>query len=292
MSEEKSPNIKYKYLPEILHKVRWFQHLAAIIAEALLLITFFVSAMDLGVGGVMANIPALKWSWSAIFALGVDVLFIISWVRVRMVGWSLHLLWSIPVAIAMSTIVFQPVVVQLLQSSTGANFTQALSMLGFSITAMVFARSLVAVILGAVLAMTNVESDLEAKQPENRPRRRIAVFDKWLDRIAPVVQETTMQEVPQQPLELPQPQIEEENQEESGMEQNEIKSDTNRSLSMPGQNGTSALVQKAILDNPDRSDREIAEQLSISRTTVWNNRQILKLLQNYQQQKGNQNANN
>jgi len=53
--------------------------------------------------------------------------------------------------------VFQPVAVQQLQQSMNISFNAALANLGINLNVLVYARSLVAVMLGAVLAMTNVE---------------------------------------------------------------------------------------------------------------------------------------
>ncbi len=73
----------YKGLPQLLHGVRWTQHLLAIIAEILILLSFAMSGMDANLGGIMTAIPWLKWLWAAMFALGIDAMFVIAWVRVR-----------------------------------------------------------------------------------------------------------------------------------------------------------------------------------------------------------------
>ena len=64
----------------------------------------------------------------------------------------------------MSFIVFQPVAIQLLQQSLAISFNQALSLLGINIVILTYARSVVAVFLGAVLALSNVE---QATKQEN-----------------------------------------------------------------------------------------------------------------------------
>jgi hypothetical protein len=74
---------EYKGLPGLLHAVRWSQRLLAIIAEVLILVAFAMSGMDVSLGGVMASIPLLKILWAAMFALGIDTAFALSWVRVR-----------------------------------------------------------------------------------------------------------------------------------------------------------------------------------------------------------------
>src|SRR5260370_25004300 len=102
----------YKGLPRVLHWVRWAQRLAAIVGEILIRLALFASGMDSKVGGIMANVSGFKWAWAAIFSLGVDTSFVISWVRCRQYGKSWHQLWSIPVALGMSFVVFQPVVIQ------------------------------------------------------------------------------------------------------------------------------------------------------------------------------------
>ncbi len=81
--------------------------------------------MDISLGGIMTNIPWLKWLWAAMFALGIDTMFVIAWVRVRQCAgahkWG-GLFWNILLAIGMSFIVFQPVAIQLLQQSLAISF--------------------------------------------------------------------------------------------------------------------------------------------------------------------------
>src|SRR5947209_17075778 len=73
----------YKGLPRLLYGVRWTQHLLSIMAEVLILLAFAMSGMDVSLGGVMASIPLLKVLWAGMFALGIDMAFALSWVRVR-----------------------------------------------------------------------------------------------------------------------------------------------------------------------------------------------------------------
>ncbi len=93
MSDENEIN-SYKHLPALLHKIRWVQRFAAIIAEVLILLAFLASGMDISMGGVMANTAAIKWAWATIFSLGVDTSFVISWVRCRQLRRSWRLLWN------------------------------------------------------------------------------------------------------------------------------------------------------------------------------------------------------
>jgi hypothetical protein len=192
--ETKSTERNYKGLPKILYGVRWTQHLLAIIAEILILVSFAMSGMDVSLSGVMTGIVWLKWAWGAAFALGIDTSFVIAWVRVRQGvinrKWG-SLVWNITLAVGMSFIVFQPVAIQLLQQSLGISFEQALYELGINIVILVYARAIVAVLLGAILAMTNVETGLSEQVSTvfsvQKPKRRIAILDKALNKIAPVV---------------------------------------------------------------------------------------------------------
>jgi hypothetical protein len=76
---------------------------------------------------------------------------------------------------------------QLLQQSLSISFDQALAALGINIVILTYARALVAVFLGAVLALSNVETEMSdsSQSVATRPKRRIAIFDKMLDRVAP-----------------------------------------------------------------------------------------------------------
>jgi hypothetical protein len=171
---------EYKGLPSLLHAVRWSQRLLAIIAEVLILVAFAMSGMDVSLGGVMASIPLLKILWAAMFALGIDTAFALSWVRVRQCmvrrqwgAFSANLL----LALAMSVIVFQPISIQLLQQSLNVNFDQAVANLGVNIVLLTYARSGVAIFLGAILAMTNVEGGT-AQQLSSKPNRSVKLFNR------------------------------------------------------------------------------------------------------------------
>lgn len=158
--ETSGNNAPYKGLGGFLHIVRWSQHLLAIIAEILILISFAMSGMDVSLGGVMASIPLLKILWAAMFALGIDTAFALSWVRVRQCinnrqWWPLA--WNMLLALSMSIIIFQPIAIQLMQQTLNISFNQAVTSLGINIVLLTYARSAVAIFLGAILAMTNVE---------------------------------------------------------------------------------------------------------------------------------------
>lgn len=106
----------YRGVPRLLHAVRWAQHVLAIVAEVLILLSFAMSGMDVSLGGVMANVPLLKILWAGMFALGIDTAFVLSWVRVRQSARTRHWLglsWNILLASGMSIILFQPIAVQL-----------------------------------------------------------------------------------------------------------------------------------------------------------------------------------
>jgi hypothetical protein len=166
---------QYKGLPRLLYAVRWSQHLLAIVAEILILLSFAMSGMDVSLGGVMAGIPALKVLWAAMFALGIDTAFALSWVRVRQC--AINQRWgaftaNLLLALGMSYVVFAPVAIQLLQQSLNLDFNQSLARLGINIVILTYARSGVAVFLGAILAMTNVEGAMN-EQPEQQTEQAV-----------------------------------------------------------------------------------------------------------------------
>lgn len=206
MSNDNNTVEEYKYLSGILHRVRWVQHFSAIIAEALILLAFLASAMDVSMGGVMANVTAIKWAWAIIFSLGIDTSFVISWVRCRQLGKSWHLLWGVPVALGISFVVFEPVVVQLYQQALSVDFNQALIAVGVNLTVLVYARSGVAVFLGAILAMTNVESKMAVpgKQEDTKPKQEVSSPDQVAKEEVAVdhtgAQVTVTEDVPDQAL--------------------------------------------------------------------------------------------
>lgn len=157
----------YKGLKQTLRVVRGVQNYAAVIAEVLILVAFAMSSLDVSIGGKLATIGGLAWVWAAVFALGIDTCFVLSWVRIRQVIATKrygHLWYAIPLALGMSFIVFQPVAIQQLQQSLGISFSQALANLGVNLGFLVYARSFVAVFLGAILALTNSEGERSGGQ--------------------------------------------------------------------------------------------------------------------------------
>lgn len=221
---------------EALQKVRGVQQYLAIASEILILLAFFASGMDTSLGGTMAGIPIIKWSWALVFALGVDTSFVLSWVRVRSPGRLRNLWWCIPVALGMSFVVFQPVVIQLLQQALDISFDAALSMLGINIVILVYARSIVAVVLGAILALTNVES-IPPVQSANLVQQSVQS------------EHVSVQQVDTLPEQIGQ-------------------------IEGPKAHPVDELdrVVKAIMEHPEMSNRKIAEMVNVSPTTVGNRR--------------------
>jgi hypothetical protein len=188
---------EYVGLGRLLHIVRWTQHLLAIIAEALILLSFAMSGMDVSLGGALAEVPFIKVLWAGMFALGIDTAFALSWVRLRqsfMRRQWLPFIWNLLLALAMSVIVFQPLAIQLLQQSLGLNFNQAVASLGINIVFLTYARAGVAVFLGAILAITNTADEAARGKDAPRPAR----WFMWLRKQSALVTPVTVNE--EQPL--------------------------------------------------------------------------------------------
>ena len=277
------PSVKdtdqYPGLPRLLHGVRWTQHLFSIVAEVLILLSFAMSGMDVSLGGVMALMPLLKILWAGMFALGIDTAFALSWVRVRQCllhGHWLALTWNILLAIGMSIIVFEPISIQLLQQSLNVDFNHAVESLGINIVFLTYARSGVAVFLGAILAMTNVESDVLEQSDADRPRRRIVLFDGLLNRIAPIVSvEVTLahEETDQQvPAQLPAPATRPAVRTETTPQEREAQV---RNLDLSGLS-TAERVERVSKLFPGLSDRELGKLSNVSAATAKKYREMLK----------------
>ncbi len=284
---------RYKYLPGLLHHIRWVQRFAAILAEALILIAFLASGMDVSMGGILANIPAVKWAWATIFSLGVDTSFVVSWVRCRELGRSWHLLWSVPVALGISFVVFEPVVIQLLQQALNIEFSEALRELGINLTLLVYARAGVAVFLGAILALTNVESDAAKLTRPARPQRKFILFEQVMSKLALVVRKKVPQPAPTEvndelPAQLPVPSEQQEVQPSHevvsdqptidlpvSVEQTVTPIETTpqereakvRELDLNGLNAAERVTKVAILF-PDIPDRELGRLSGVSAATA------------------------
>ncbi len=192
MSETSKEPERYTSLSRLLYIVRWSQHLLSIVAEVLILLSFAMSGMDVSLGGIMASVPLLKILWAGMFALGIDTAFALSWVRVRQCivrrNW-LALTWNMLLAIGMSVVIFEPISIQLMQQTLNMDFSQAVTSLGINIVFLTYARAAVAVFLGAILAMTNVERETMEQRELSSPRRRVILLNGLLNRIAPVISE-------------------------------------------------------------------------------------------------------
>jgi hypothetical protein len=298
---------QYKQLRAFLYAVRWTQHLLAIIAEVLILLSFAMSGMDVSLGGVMASVPLLKILWAGMFALGIDTAFALSWVRVRQSvlhrRW-LALSWNLLLASGMSVIVFQPIAIQLLQQSLDIDFTQAVNNLGINIVFLTYARAAVAVALGAILAMTNVESDTGEQRVLTGPQRKLILFERLLNRVAPIVsgeappaQVAVSEDVtPETPAQIPT------NEDISGqptmllptvsapapapVAQPEVRTDTTpqereekvRELDLAGLSTAERVARVSALF-PDVSDRELGKLSGVSAATAKKYRETVKRMQ-------------
>lgn len=274
----------------VLRKVRSIQQYLAIFSEILLLLAFFASGMDVSVSGVMADIPFLKWAWAFVFALGVDTAFVISWVRVRHPGRGRNLWWYIPVALGLSFVVFQPIMIQLLQQALNISFNQALAALGINLIILVYGRATVAVVLGAILALTNNEQgEQESTKLGDLPEQGEHQDEQFIKND----KTTTTEEKPVEPMfggeqgERSGKQLPETGEHELGnvvnfharREHQGEQSITNNGSNAPeGERGASTDVGeqiRALLGaNASMSDRALAEEVGCSRSTAnkWKRR--------------------
>lgn len=230
---------------KLLHFVRESQQYAAILAELFLFLALIVSSIDASMGGALTSITAIKWGWAIVLALGLDTCFMAAWVRCA-VDRRRALLWNIPLAVGMSIIVFLPVSIQMLQQSLDITFSQALSNLGINLVFMTYARSFVAVLLGAVLALTNVE------------KTAIATGETATKEIASA---TEIAEVPGE--------IAESNPEIAIAPASEIASSEIAKLHLvKSRNPGSDEIARFIADNPKMPGKEIAAKFQVSESKI------------------------
>jgi len=287
--QEQKPKVEqvinqYKGLPKILHSVRWTQHLLAIIAEVLILASFAMSGMDVSLGGTMTGIVWLKWAWGAAFALGIDTCFIIAWVRVRRCAsnhsWGAFT-WNLLLALGMSFIVFQPVAIQLLQQTLAINFDQALNALGINIVILVYARASVAVFLGAILAMTNVESEMKEQVSTNQvsnKKRTFLPLQKLMDKYIPEIETPALEQVNSVQVSTVQDEqiaLPERTSVHTDKTDKQVNTGKIKSFPVQRQVNTSTeqltgQVRAILLEQPDISVRKLAERVNIPPSTANN----------------------
>ena len=280
--EPSGNNARYESLRGFLHAVRWTQHLLAIIAEVLILVSFAMSGMDVSLGGVMASIPLLKILWAAMFALGIDTAFALSWVRVRQCvnnrQWG-PLAWNLLLALSMSFIIFQPIAVQLLQQTLNISFNQAVTSLGINIVLLTYARSAVAIFLGAILAMTNVEHEAQAAPTNTLPKRQFIRVEQLFRKAEleapaelPDMPEASVTEQVVALVPPAQPSAQREQTRYDTPEQREQK------VSETDLTGLSARerVAKVLEQFPDLSDRELGKLSSTAAATAKKHKEALQ----------------
>jgi hypothetical protein len=279
---------QYKGLPKILYAVRWSQHFLSIVAEVLILLSFAASSMDTSLGGIMSNIVWFKWIWAAMLALGVDTAFVIAWVRVRQSvvnkRWA-SFTWNLLLALGMSFIVFQPVAIQLLQQSLAIGFNSALSQLGINIVILVYARAFVAVLLGGILALTNIDEQTSSNEVSSvqSPKRRIVMLDRMLDKIAPMVdvQQVDSVQCPASSVQISSVSVQIDNDtEQSGhlviaqsVQHESVQCE--RPFELKPVLTPFERVKQALDIEPDASDRRIAQLSNVAPTTAGKYRKML-----------------
>ena len=185
---------QYPGLNGISYAIGYLEQFLAIVSEPLLMACAAIAVVDFLTGGKLLTLPALAYTWASTIAIAVSACFIVTWRRsfkafvCNRYGVSIGLAL---LGLVLGLVDWAAIDVQSLQQAIGINFSQALAQLNLNIELITHIRSAVAIIMAAVVALSNHTAVTTAQAP----KRRLALLDKVLDKIAPVVDEQSKQEV-------------------------------------------------------------------------------------------------
>jgi hypothetical protein len=184
----------YPGLNGFKYAIGYLEQALNIASEPLLAACFVIAVIDVMTGGHLMDIEVISYTWATALALAVTANFIITW---RRSATALHLnRYGTSIILAILGVLLGIVdcaalAIKGLQQMLNIPFAQALTWLYLNPVLMVYIRSIVAVSILVVVALSNHLAITTAQAP----KRRLALWDKALNKLAPVVSEETAQAV-------------------------------------------------------------------------------------------------
>jgi hypothetical protein len=222
-----------------------------------------IAVIDFMTGGHLMDVTAISYTWASALALAVTASFIITW---RRAATALHLnRYFLSVCLAFLGVLLGIVdcaalATKGLQQMLNIPFAQALTWLYLNPVLMVYIRSVVAVAILVVVALSNHLAITTA----SAPKRRLALWDKMLNQLAPVVSSEDNQGIQE--------------------DRNEQPSEVEQVISQPAQlsivkrsseGDNLARVRQALSQEPGCSDRKLGKLAGVSAITAKRYRLML-----------------
>lgn len=182
----KKMNSQYPGLETLSFCIAWLEQLLAILSEPFLIACASLAAMDFVTGGKLLAVPIITYIWAGSLAVAVSACFIVTWRRaITALAFNnygaaagLGLL-----GLVLGVVDWSAVDVQSLQQTLGISLPSALAMLGLNIALLTHLRAAVAISMAVVVSISNHTAVTTAQAP----RRRVVLFDRILNQVAPVV---------------------------------------------------------------------------------------------------------
>src|SRR6266699_1615374 len=184
--EKLSLDNDYPELNGFKYAIGYLEQALNIASEPLLAACFVIAVIDVMTGGHLMDVEVVSYTWATALALAVTANFIITW---RRSATALHLNrygTSITLAILgvlLGIVDCAALAIKRLQQMLNIPFAQALTWLYLNPVLMVYIRSIVAVSILVVVALSNHLAITTAQAP----KRRLTLWDKALNKLAPVV---------------------------------------------------------------------------------------------------------
>lgn len=265
-----------------LNGISWFvgyaEQFLAVISEPLLLICAVIAVIDFLTGGQLLAVGLINYSWAGALAVAVTACFVVTWRRsIRAFTFNRYVAGVILAILGtlLGAVDFAAIAVQALQQTMHISFEQALNLLGLDVVIMTYIRSFVALAMMVVVAISNNVSITTAVAP----KRRLALWDKALDKFAPVVSSEGMQTV--QPA-ISQPALSKQTVQLPAVNPGEqgINQPAQLSIVKPSSEGETVndkleRVRQALELEPDCSDRRLGKLAGMSAVTAKRYRQMI-----------------
>jgi hypothetical protein len=262
----------YPGLNGFKYAIGYLEQALNITSEPLLAACFVIAVIDVMTGGHLMDIELISYTWATALALAVTANFIITW---RRSATALHLNrygTSITLAILgvlLGIVDCAALAIKGLQQMLNIPFAQALTWLYLNPVLMVYIRSVVAVSILVVVALSNHLAITTAQAP----KRRLALWDKALNKLAPEVSDETVQPLEQ---EVSTP--------EAKQEIEQVAATQSARLHIVGTNPVQPRldapplerVRQVLSSEPDCSDRRLGKLSGMSAATAKKYRSLLE----------------
>jgi hypothetical protein len=190
--EKLSLDGNYPGLNGFKYAIGYLEQALNIASEPLLAACFVIAVIDVMTGGHLMDIELISYTWATALALAVTANFIITWRRsataLRLNRYGTSITLAI-LGVLLGIVDCAALAIKGLQQMLNIPFTQALTWLYLNPVLMVYIRSIVAVSILVVVALSNHLAITTAQAP----KRRLALWEKALNKLAPVVSDETAQ---------------------------------------------------------------------------------------------------